>query len=113
MKRLILLVSALLLTLQFPVYAASGSRVVTVSKIHPIAAVRPAGGSNLIRVYVDAAPWGQTACRTDAADLQKDDKHLLASLFWAMSMNKQITIEVDDTLTPMDAVCQITAMFVE
>ena len=109
---LISFVSFLLLA-QTQVYAASAQREVSVLRIHPMAAVRPAGGSNLIRIYVDVAPWGQTACRNDAVDFKKEDTHLMSTLLWGVTMKRTIIVEVDDTLLPFDDVCQATALFIQ
>lgn len=104
-----------------PVLAASLShateydREATVTQILPIAANRPAAqqSSNLIRIYVSVADWGSSTCRTDAADLQASDKHLLSTLLTAWAMGRVIIITVDDTLRPYDTVCQITWLAVK
>ena len=93
--------------------AASAVRQVTVTSLHPIANERPhSAGTNLTRVYVNSGAWGKTSCRTDAADLKKEDSHILSQLLWAISSKKSIKIEVNDTLRPFDTVCQITALFI-
>ena len=91
-------------------FAAEFSRDVTIDKMLSIAEARPAQqqSSNTIRIYVNVANWGTSSCRTDAADLRASDKHLLATLLAAWTAGKQVTIAVDDTLRPVDTVCQVT-----
>jgi hypothetical protein len=85
-------------------------REVTVKEILPIAADRPAypGSANLVRTYVNQAAWGSSACRTDAADLQASDKHLVSVLLTAWATGRSIIIAVDDAKHPFDSVCQVT-----
>ncbi len=90
-------------------------RTITITQLHPIAAVRPASPKhiNLTRIYVNNGKWGNTDCRQDAADLRKEDSHLMAILLAAWLNSKSITIEVDSSLRPADTVCQVTALFVK
>jgi len=109
-----LITAFILLSFIFPTEAARYTRNATVKQLHPIANERPgAGGQNLIRIYVNQASWGESNCRTDAADMKKEDTHLYSTLLWAMSSGKSIRIEVADELKPYDTVCQVTALFVQ
>lgn len=95
--------------------AAEYIRPVTVSGTLFQAATRPAYtiGQNYVMVYVNAAPWGTSTCRQDAAVIKKEDSHLLAQLLTALQTGKAITLYVDDTLRPLDAVtCQVTTIYV-
>jgi len=96
--------------------AAEASRVVAISGIHPTSSVRPAGPSsaNIVRLYVNAAAWGTTSCRTDAADISIDDPLLFAVVMMAYHDQKTITIYVDDTvkLVSNDTVCRVTAAYI-
>ncbi|MDH5732001.1 MAG: hypothetical protein OEZ58_23705 [Gammaproteobacteria bacterium] len=88
---------------------------IQIVRIHPMAANRPGSPNtqDITRIYVDTAPWENSSCRQDAADLMKVDTHLLSSLLMAWSTNKKISIIVDDALTPADTVCQVVALFIE
>jgi len=101
-------VACLLATSQ--VHAAEYSRPVTVVSTLSQAAVRPAlpAGQNFVRIYVDSAAWGSSSCRQDAADLAKTDSHLIAQVLTALQSGKTIWLFVDDTLRPIDTVCQVT-----
>lgn len=90
-------------------HATEYHRDVTVTQVLPIAADRPAAqqSANLIRIYVNVADWGTSSCRTDAADLQASDKHLLATLLMGWATGRPIAIAVDDTRRPFDTVCQV------
>ncbi|GLT19418.1 hypothetical protein GCM10007938_32000 [Vibrio zhanjiangensis] len=99
-------------------YAGHTNRDVTITQIHPISSNRPASPNtqDTIRVYVNPAPWGDTACRQDAADLLKEDSHLLSSLLMAWTTGKSIKMEVDDRSVPTggnDIVCQLTALYIK
>jgi hypothetical protein len=111
MKRVVIqvLVAISFLSLQPIAVATEILRPVTVMKLVPIAADRPAypGSQNLIRVYVNVAAWGGSTCRTDAADVKASDKHLLAILMSAWAMGKAVEIAVDDSKRPFDDVCQV------
>jgi hypothetical protein len=89
---------------------AEYGRPVTVTSTLSEAAQRPALtiAQNYTRIYVRPAAWGASTCREDAADLSKSDSHLLAQLLTALQTGKTITIFVDDTLRPVDTVCQVT-----
>lgn len=89
--------------------AGEFDRVVTITKILPIAGERPAfpQSRNVIRIYVNEASWGTSTCRQDAADLLALDKHLVSVLLTAWASGRQVTMAVDDSLHPVDTVCQI------
>ncbi|NOH22391.1 hypothetical protein [Vibrio europaeus] len=100
------------------VYAKHAIREVTVTQLHPISTKRPASpnSENSTRIYVNPGAWGDTTCRQDAADLLKEDTHLLSILLMAWTTGKNIRIEVDDTITPWgpeDNVCQVTALYIK
>lgn len=100
------------------VYAKHATREVTVTQLHPISSNRPAASSseNSTRVYVNPGAWGDTQCREDAADLLKEDTHLLSMLLMAWTTGKKITIEIDDTSIPWgpsETVCQVTALYIK
>jgi len=86
---------------------------VQVQKIVPIATDRPASPAvqGTIRVYLNSGAWGSTSCRTDAADLQKVDSHLLGTLLSGISLRKTIDIVVESNLRPDGGeVCQAIAI---
>ena len=107
----------LLLVAPSTLYAKHAIREVTITKLHPISSNRPATPSSedLTRVYVNPGAWGDTTCRQDAADLLKEDTHLLSILLMAWTTGKNIRIEVDDTSIPWgpnETVCQVTALYI-
>ena len=97
--------------------AAEHSRVVTVTKVHPIGPVRPAGVTtqNTLRIYVNWASWGNSSCRADAADISGDDWLLISTFLQAWKDGRTITMYVDDTLRVVsgDTVCRVTTMGIE
>jgi hypothetical protein len=97
--------------------AIETNRVVTISAIHPVGSVRPSGpeSQNIVRLYVNAAAWGSTTCRQDAADISNDDMTLFAVLMMAWRDHKSIQLYVDDTqkLVSTDTVCRIVAAFIQ
>ncbi len=100
------------------VYAKHASREVTVTQLHPISTKRPVSpnSENSTRIYVNPGAWGDTTCRQDAADLLKEDTHLLSILLMAWTTGKKIIIEVDDTSIPWgpnETVCQVTALSIK
>lgn len=92
-------------------FAAPYSRDVTIESLHPMAVdrVHCASCSGVTRVYVNSASWGDSNCRTDAADLAFEDTHILSILMAAWVAGKKVKIEVNDTEKPVDQVCRITA----
>ena len=62
---------------------------------------------NFVRIYVNDASWGSSTCRSDAADLAATEKNILSVLLSAWVTTKTIDIAVDDTLRPIDTVCQL------
>lgn len=103
-----------LLGLSVVAHSAPATRSVVITKVHPMAVNRlhcPTC-SGYTRIYVQSAPWGNTTCRTDAADLAKEDSHLLSVLMTAWVTGKQVVIEVNDASRPIDEVCRVTAMSV-
>jgi hypothetical protein len=83
-------------------------------KIHPIASKRPAAPAtqDMLRVYVNAAFWGSTDCSQTAFDSPRSEDLLISTLLAAWAAKKTMTVYVDDTLRPMDAACQATALLV-
>ncbi len=93
--------------------ATEYGRAVTVSATIAQGASRPAYtvGQNFVLVVVNSAAWGASSCRQDAVAIKKEDSHLLAQLLTALQTGKPITLYVDDTLRPIDAViCQVTVI---
>ena|SRR5688500_2314022 len=94
--------------------AAEQSRQVTVTRIHPIGPVRPAGPEtqNILRVYVNPGSWGSSGCRADAVDISGDDWLLISTFLDAWGKGRTITMYVDDTLRLVtnDTVCRVTTM---
>lgn len=86
-------------------------RDVTITKIHPMSIDRPhcANCSGIIRIYVNAGPWGNSDCRETAADLTQEDSHLLSVLLTGWTTGKNISLEVNDQSRPVDDVCRVTA----
>ena len=84
----------------------------TIDRIHPISGERAGAtnSQNLTRVYVNPGAWGSSDCRTDAADLKKEDTHTLSVLLTAFALNRSVDIYVDSTSKPWGRVCQITAV---
>ncbi len=69
--------------------------------------------SNIIRIVINEASWGAgSTCRENAADLQKSDTHMLSILLTAWASGKSVKMTVDDTLKPIDTVCQVTSLYV-
>lgn len=89
-------------------------RTVTILKVHPMAVNRPAcpACKGHTRIYVNSAAWGTSSCRQDAGDLDHEDWHLLSTLLFAWKNGKEVVLEVESTLTPIDTVCKITAAFI-
>lgn len=85
------LLVSLLMIVPNVVYAKHATREVTVTQLHPISSNRPAASSseNSTRVYVNPGAWGDTQCREDAADLLKEDTHLLSILLIAWTTGKK------------------------
>ena len=87
----------------------------SIQRIHPMAVDRThcASCSGITRIYVNGGAWGDTSCRVDAGDLFKEDDHILSVLLLASATGKEIRIEVNDEVQPIDEVCKITAVYVE
>lgn len=85
----------------------------TITKIHPTASNRPvySQSQNLTRIYVQPDAWGSSSCRQDAADIAKEDSHILSVLLMAFAQNKQVDVLVDDSMQPAGA-CRVTGIFV-
>ena len=63
---------------------------------------------DMTRVYFkESAGWDSQNCRSDAADLRKDDEHTLSTLLFAWASGKSIAIGVDSRRKPYDNVCQV------
>ena len=116
LKFLILL---LFVAFSLPLYAADPERVVNIKTLHPMGSSRPHCPScqGFTRVYIKESDvsWGNTTCRKDAADLSKEDTHLMSVLLIAFSTGRPVKIEVTDILRPVsnDQVCQITAIWLD
>jgi hypothetical protein len=70
-----------------------------IERIHPMSVDRTHCGvkcSSLTRFYVNKGSWGDTNCRTDAADLLKEDSHIYSLLLIIWASGKKVRIEVDD-----------------
>ena len=64
--------------------------------------------TNLTRVYFkNNTGWDSNKCRNSAADLSKDDEHLMSILLFAWAAKKTLVVGVDDRLKPYDDACQI------
>lgn len=104
--------SGLLLAFPCSAGATEVSREVTITSLVPIGHVRPAGPSSqgIVRVAVNSAPWGSTACRSDAVDISLEDWHLVALVTTAWKDERTITLYVDDTLKLVagDTACRVT-----
>lgn len=109
-----LALAALLAGFISPANAEPFQRTVTIRKMTPMAVDRPScpACKGHTRIYVDDVSWGTSACRPDAGDLALEDKHLLAALLFAWSSGKQVVLEVESTLRPIDWTCKITAAFI-
>ncbi|KZZ44122.1 hypothetical protein A3759_12155 [Thalassolituus sp. HI0120] len=87
----------------------------TIKQIHPMAVDRTHCGescSGITRIYVNSAVWGDTDCRQDAGDLYKEDDHILSTILFSWASGKNLRIEVNDQVKPIDSVCKITAISV-
>lgn len=89
--------------------AAEYQRSVVIQKILAFSSKRPnsTATENFVRIYVNDASWGSSTCRSDAADLAATEKNILSVLLSAWVTTKTIDIAVDDTLRPIDTVCQL------
>lgn len=111
MKLLLLVFSLLFVNLAF---AQPISRQVEIVKFHPMAVERThcPECSGITRLYVNQAPWEDSDCRDDAADLLKEDTHLLSILLTAWTTGKSVSLEVNDEVKTLSGVCKITAAYV-
>ena len=57
---------------------------------------------NLVRVFVEPAPWGMSGCRDDAFDIPSDQEHMVSVVLQA---DLRMVI-VDDALPIVSGVCQ-------
>jgi hypothetical protein len=91
------------------------SRDITIASFHPMSVDRShcPSCSGITRIYVNNASWGSTDCRSDAADLFKEDEHILSLLMTAWIAGKAVKLEVNDQVKPIDTVCKITAAFIK
>lgn len=87
----------------------------TIRSLHPMAVDRThcTSCSGITRIYVNQDVWGNSSCRKDAADLLKEDSHLLSILLMGWASGKKLRIEVNDQVKPIDKVCKVTAIWVE
>lgn len=112
MKRIMLLtIIVSTFSLNANVFAVQETRAnLTIQKILPRAKVIPSfpGNQNATRVYIPNGNWGSTDCRGDAVDISGDDDHILSVLLLAVSMNKNIDIQVESSLKPAGDACQVT-----
>ncbi|WNO07956.1 hypothetical protein [Teredinibacter sp. KSP-S5-2] len=115
MKILLPLSFVLLFFTSLTVIAKPVVRDVVIERIHPMAMDRThcPSCSGITRIYVNNVAWGDTACRGDAADLLKEDEHILSILLAAWISGKSIQLEVNDSVTPIAPVCKITAAYIK
>lgn len=70
--------------------------------------------NGVIRVYFKtSAPWGNTNCRQDAADIRSDDQVIISSMLAAFMANKKVKVEVNNSLPTLSDVCKVTAVFIK
>ncbi len=83
---------------------------VEITSIRPYseAELEPSALANYIRIYMPDATWGTPHCRGDAADLKKDDTHLLSVLLAAWASGKKIDMYIDDSIPRVQStVCRL------
>lgn len=98
-----------------PVCSEPYSRSAVIREFHPMSLSRTHcdSCSGITRIYVNSAAWGTSSCRGDAADLMKEDDHILSFLLAGWISGKTVKIEVNDQDQPIDQVCKVTAAWVE
>lgn len=113
--RRIVEVAALALTAAWfspSVIAAEQVATVSVIRVMPMSLSRPSSSAyeGLTRVYFATASLG--TCRSDAADIELADKHILSALLAAWHSGVQVQVFVDDTvrLVSGDTTCKVTAI---
>ncbi len=87
------------------------SSEVTINSIKPFAGTYPDYPTlaDVSRLYFNATSLG--GCRGDAADLHKNDAHLLSILLTAWAIGQRIEISVDDSLPKAHStVCRIVSI---
>lgn len=89
-----------------------GRNAVVLDKILPISATRVINppSRNIVRIYVNEGAWGGSTCRGNSADISGSDKALMAVLLTAWTLGKGIDVVVDDSLRPIDSVCQVVSI---
>ncbi len=86
---------------------------VQISSIRPFseAQVEFPGLANYIRIYMPDSSWGDSNCRNNAADLSKNDTHILSVLLTAWASGKQIDMYVDDSIPRVHStVCRLVGV---
>ena len=115
MKHRIVIFTLSLIALN-PIFAQEYLRTIEIKQLHPIGNSRPSNPAmeNSTRIYFkESANWSVHGCRDDAADLRGEDAHLLSILLMAWATDKEISLNVDNTIKPDGEVCQVTTLTVQ
>lgn len=107
---------AIVLLAFFSVNAIAESRDnIQITKINVVSTERKTSlkSAGIVRLYFSSAPWGETTCRSSAADIIPSDDKLYAAVLAAFMAGRSVLITVDPTTRPNDDVCKIDAIHIK
>ena len=88
---------------------------ITIAKINVISNERKTSlkSAGIVRLYFSSAPWGETTCRSSAADIIPSDDKLYSAALAAFMAGRSVLITVDPTTRPNDDVCKVDAIHIK
>lgn len=107
---------AIVLLVFLSVSAAAESRDnIQITKINVVSTERKTSlkSTGIVRLYFSSAPWGETTCRSSAADIIPSDDKLYTAALAAFMAGRSVLITVDPTTRPNDDVCKVDAIHIK
>ena len=97
------------------VSAAEHNRSFIINGIATVSISRPAApqAQRVIRLFsTGTAPWGNSTCRDDSADVSMDDWHIfsVALAAWKNKTPVSVTVESTEFIDTGDVVCRVIAL---
>lgn len=95
--------------------AAQSRDNIKITKLNVISSERRTSPKSVgvVRLYFASAPWGETTCRSSAADIIHGDDRLYTAALAAFMADRTVLITVDSTTRPIDDVCKIDAIHIK
>ncbi len=88
---------------------------IKITKINVISSERKSSlkSVGIVRLYFVSAPWGETTCRSSAADIIPSDNKLYSAALAAFMAGRSVLITVDPKTRPNDDVCKIDSIHIK